>query len=312
MVRSFEELSKRKDELSAMVRDVFGAACVGTFGIGIATAPIKRFKRKRRLPVESELTSDEQLGESPSTGTVRDILIEAQRLPIGAVGRGTYLTNWDGYADLECSWVRESGMSKVTKDWWELERELRYPGYSCDDYPVYDDKNNSLSHSHVTRKFLESLPLSLLASATPEKSFIELVGKPEFNAWNFILALSGEFSMEIFFRITETLVADDRKVPIDEKIELPHDPPPRPTRPLRLIVSSSSSEDDISVRTQEPTFMYRGQPAYLVREIRAERVVRGRHEYHVFWQGYDSSEATWEPAENVNKEAVKQWRDKNM
>ena len=25
--------------------------------------------------------------------------------------------------------------------------------------------------------------------------------------------------------------------------------------------------------------------------------------YHVFWKGYDSSEATWEPAGNVNKEA---------
>ena len=232
MVRSFEELSKRKDELSALVCDVFGAACVGTFGIGIATAPIKRFKRKRRVPVESEASSDEHLGESPSTGSVRDILIEAQRLPVGAVGRGMYLTNWDGYADLGCSWVKETGMSKVAKDWWEFERELRYPGYSSDDYPVCDDKNNSLCYSPVTRQFLESLPLSLLASATPEKSFIELVAKPEFNAWNFILALNGEISMELFFRITETLADDDRKIPIDEKIELPHDLHPHSTRPL--------------------------------------------------------------------------------
>lgn len=313
MVRSFEELSKRKDELSALVREVFGAACVGTFGIGIGLVPIKRFKRKRRVPVESEATSDEHFGDLPSTGTVRDILIEAQRLPVGAVGRGMYLTNWEGFADLECSWVRESGMSKVTKDWWELERELRYPGYSSDDYPVYDDKHNSLCHSPATRDFLGSLPLELLGSATPEKSFSELVGKPEFKAWNFILALNGDISMELFFRITETLADGDRKVHIDEKLELLHDPPPpRPTRPLRLIVSSSSSEEDREVKTQEPTFTYRGQPAYLVREIRAERVVRGRHEYHVFWQGYDSTEATWEPAENVNREAVKKWRDKNI
>ena len=175
---------------------------------------------------------------------------------------------------------------KLTKEWWEFERELRYPGYSSDDYPVYDDKNNSLCCSPVTRKFLESLPLSLLASATPEKSFIELVAKPEFNAWNFILALNGEISMELFFRITETLADDDRKIPTDVTIELPHDLHPHSTRPLRLIVSSSSSEDDGEVKTQEPTFMYRGQPAYPVREISAERVVRGRHEYHVFWQGY--------------------------
>jgi hypothetical protein len=120
--------------------------------------------------------------------------------------------------------------------------------------------------------------------------------------------LCGEASLELFFRITETLAAGDRKVPIEEKVEVPPDPP-APRRRL-LIVSSTSSEEEKEVKANERNYRYRGQPAYLVREIRGERVVRGRTEYHVFWKGYDSSEATWEPEGNVNREAVNNWTAK--
>ena len=82
------------------------------------------------------------------------------------------------------------------------------------------------------------------------------------------------------------------------------------TRRLRLIVSSTSSDEEKEVKATERTYRYRGQPAYLVREIRGERVVRGQIEYHVFWKGYDSSEATWEPAGNVNRKAVSIWTAK--
>ena len=47
-----------------------------------------------------------------------------------------------------------------------------------------------------------------------------------------------------------------------------------------------------------------------MKEIRGERLKRGRTEYHVFWEGYASSEATWEQASNVNKEAVEVWKNK--
>ena len=82
------------------------------------------------------------------------------------------------------------------------------------------------------------------------------------------------------------------------------------TRRLRLIVSSTSSDEEKEVKATERSYRYRGQPAYLVREIRGERVVRGKIEYHVFWKGYDSSEATWEPAGNVNRKAVSIWTAK--
>jgi len=315
-VRSFSELTKRKDELTTIIREVFGDRSVGVFGVGITLTPVKRFKRKRREQVESDGTSDEHGSKPASDGVVREIVIEARRLSGAGASSGMYLSNWEGYADLDCSWVRESGMSKATKDWWSMERTMRYPGYSNDDYPLYDEKSNSLNFSPSNQEFLNSLALPLhLHSVLPERTFLSLVVNPEFNAWNFVLALSGETSLDLFFRITETLVDVDRKVPIEAKFQIPEISPPTPPsapapRRLRLIVSSSSSEEEKELKSKERHYSYRGQPAYLVREIRGERVVRGRTEYHVFWKGYESSEATWEPSGNVNREAINIWNAK--
>ena len=80
---------------------------------------------------------------------------------------------------------------------------------------------------------------------------------------------------------------------------------------MRLIVSSTSSEESNRSDDDAKTGLrHRGEQAYLVREIRGERLIRGRTQYHVFWDNYDSSEATWEPAANVNAEAVAVWRSK--
>ena len=70
MIRSFEELSKRQDDLTAQVREVLGEKCVGTFGIDLTQTPLKRLKRKRRLSVGSEGTSEEQEGEPLRTGII--------------------------------------------------------------------------------------------------------------------------------------------------------------------------------------------------------------------------------------------------
>ena len=77
--------------------------------------------------------------------------------------------------------------------------------------------------------------------------------------------------------------------------------------------STSSDEVDDSnqpTRESEAGLLFRGNQAYLVRDIRGERVKRGRKEYHVFWEGYASSEATWEQASNVNKQALDVWLHK--
>src|SRR5690606_35215221 len=81
----------------------------------------------------------------------------------------------------------------------------------------------------------------------------------------------------------ETKDADERKKEISE-----------PTvHRMRLIVSSTSSEDEVPPNEKkEEAYTYRGQPAFLVREIRGERTVGGRKEYHVYWHGYSSTEAS--------------------
>ena len=122
------------------ISDVSGEEYAGSFGVSITLTPIKRLKGKRRQPVATDGTSDEYVQQLVNTGIVSDNLIEAQRVPDGAGVKGMYLSTWEGHADLQCSWVRESGMSKATKDWWTLGSKLRYPGDPENDYPLYDDK----------------------------------------------------------------------------------------------------------------------------------------------------------------------------
>ena len=52
-----------------------------------------------------------------------------------------------------------------TKDWWLSERELRYPGYSSGDFPIYDAKMNSLAVGASTRRFLDVIPESVFVRA---------------------------------------------------------------------------------------------------------------------------------------------------
>ena len=92
-------------------------------------------------------TSDEYVQQLVNTGIVKGILIEAQRVPDGGGMKGMHLITPEGHADLQCSWVRESRVSKATKDWWRLESELRYPGYSENHFSLYEDKQNSLGYS---------------------------------------------------------------------------------------------------------------------------------------------------------------------
>ena len=77
-------------------------------------------------------------------------------------------------------------------------------------------------------------------------------------------------------------------------------------RPLRLLLDDSTSDASDGLR-------FRGDKAYCIRGIRDERIVDRHKEYFVAWEGYSSSEATWEPAMNVNREAVSQWnQNKNF
>ena len=58
----------------------------------------------------------------------------------------------------------------------------------------------------------------------------------------------------------------------------------------------------IEGRTQPPPLpeIIDGEPEYEVREVLDSRIVRGRLEYYVDWEGYTAEEWTWEPAENLS------------
>ena len=90
-----------------------------------------------------------------------------------------------------------------------------------------------------------------------------------------VLALIGETSLELFFRIPETLVDSDRKILMEEKYPIPDTSdiqPEAPVRRLRLIVRSSSSDEEKEVKKKARSYSYRGEPAYLVREIRGSEL----------------------------------------
>ena len=83
-------------------------------------------------------------------------------------------------------------MSKDTKDWWLSERELRYPGYSSGDFPIYDAKMNSLAVGVSTRRFLDVIPESVFVRAGVPSSrdrFMSCVANTEFDTTLFVNVL---------------------------------------------------------------------------------------------------------------------------
>ena len=104
-------MSKREDQLSGLVREIFGDGSVGLFGIGLSPSKTQKARRKRprRSAVRDREGVYEVNDETPPSdddrrGMVDDIITEA-RMPStpAGVGAEVYLTNWEGYSDLDCS-----------------------------------------------------------------------------------------------------------------------------------------------------------------------------------------------------------------
>lgn len=274
-------------------------------------APARK-KRKRRYVSrrsDTDSASDDFGPEYVESGIVKDIIIEAQDTKGGNAPRGAYLTTWEGYPDLECAWVLASGMSQATKVWWELEREQVYPGYSVADFPVYDSKSNVLRHSPTSESFIAMFPLSeekIGRVENPWGLFMESLVKVDFDQWSFVHAAMDvktfeDYLGELIVRVPpveDSLLQENKGSSVSDTLP----------RRKRLIVTSTTTDEESVISDEKRLYSFKGQPAYLVREIRGERVVRGRLQYHVFWAGYDSCEATWEPASNVNSEAIRKWR----
>ena len=89
---------------------MFGDGSVGFFGIGLSPSKTQKARRKRprRSAVRDGEGAYEVNDETPPSDDDRqgmvDDIIEA-RMPStpAGVGAGVYLTNWEGYSDLDCS-----------------------------------------------------------------------------------------------------------------------------------------------------------------------------------------------------------------
>lgn len=106
------------------------------------------------VPVESD-------GDSSGVGKrffVEDIMLEARR----SDGRAMYLCLWGGFGSAEASWVSDSDLNPALKEWWLLEREIRYPLYSDSDFIAYETFLDSDSGSES--KLSDSVPLEVLDS----------------------------------------------------------------------------------------------------------------------------------------------------
>ena len=150
-------MSRKEDELRRLVRTIFGESYCGLFGIGMQSSiPKKRQRKIAKKSRRAHETDDEKdsSAEYGKVGIIKDILLEATALTSGGslVSR-VYLTSGEGFSDLDCSWVRSSGMSKAASDWWLLERELRYPDPNDRIFSRFDSKTRTLSLSPSTSFF---------------------------------------------------------------------------------------------------------------------------------------------------------------
>ena len=83
---------------------------------------------------------------------------------------------------------------------------------------------------------------------------------------------------------------------------------------MRLLDDSSSADDrgrDYRDASSDDLTL-NGERAYVVRDIRDDRLSGRRKGYLVVWDGYSSSEASWVPAKDVNLFARKLYNAKKL
>ena len=296
----------------------------------------------------ADLSSDSSDAPSQrSSGTVADILLECYD---DDAKQTVLLVEFDGVKSGVYHWVRQSGLGKGTAAWWRLERENRYPGYTTGDLCLTDSRTflTHIAQCHVP--LLTSIglnvqePLMARARLQALKNGVVSLSAAVFSAITAPIvpipvpmhapgpgdekaALDGPQLHEH---------AGDMHAPVHRDVKAALDGPhlhehddgsgldhkhvnnaaglPEPSaeqpspeqkkRPLRLLLDDSVSDASDGLR-------FRGQKAYCVRGIRDERIVHRQKEYLVAWEDYSSSEATWEPALNVNREAVSNWKQRN-
>ena len=133
-------------------------------------------------------------------------------------------------------------------------------------------------------------------------------------------------------------MTDDERRELDKRErqqELPDETSHKPTleRPRDLNMEGGEDQEAVAVVLAEPdengdksdqgqteeTFAwdeiaknddnYLGEDTFKVEAIRAKRTRKGVQQYLIKWEGYESEENTWEPADNVNEDLIDAWNE---
>src|SRR3569623_1449294 len=149
------------------LRRRFGERYVGLCGIAESKndrkqKPKKRISKAKRQR-KADGSSSEEEDSNPNKGNIESIWIHALALHKDAKSaREFYLCTWQGFHELDCSWVKDKDMSTEANNWWSREREHVFPDFNDDDFPLYDEKTNTLSLGTATNRFVNALRVELL------------------------------------------------------------------------------------------------------------------------------------------------------
>jgi len=95
-----------------------------------------------------------------------------------------------------------------------------------------------------------------------------------------------------------------KKGPVSFELDLPKTMRIHPTFHKSLLEACHNPEARPGQVTVDPEIQ---EPEYEVEEIKANKVRKGQPYYLIKWKGYDESENTWEPIENIPRNLVRQF-----
>jgi len=93
-----------------------------------------RSRKPQRHVATASIPSDGDTSAEPRKFYVEDILVEARKKD----GRAMYFCSWSGYGPTDASWVSAPALNQSLREWWTVEREIRYPMFRDCDFVSYE------------------------------------------------------------------------------------------------------------------------------------------------------------------------------
>jgi len=350
VIASFALLHQRRiAEITPVVAAVFGASAVGVVGCELPVVVKKskppkktasdltfvcadRSRRIRRRKIARVISA----GPSPQISSesegkdekyvIDDILVEASDFKTNTMW---YLATFKGFPLTGAAWVWQSHMSIAAMTWWVSERWKRWPLlpknvllYREGDV-IMNDEHMHLFNARGDSGENDAVPPDSNMNAAPADALC-----------------SGDCDVDQVAASCDILQENnENESEQEQEIETDVDSEAESSSSSSSSCSSSSSSSSFSSASSSSSSLCYSKSAqnanssnsqshsssapassiealgdgaeqFLIRDIRGHRVVQKRKQYHVFWDGYSSTEASWEPAGNVNYEARKKYLEK--